>query len=404
MKKRLTLCLLLVASFVSAQTKYQKDFNFYWQNINQDYAYFDQRGINWDKAKQIYQPQIDTVSNRASFIRLLEQINNEFYNGHVFLNTNLPTSNRMIPSGSDMQVAYERGKFVITSVRQGYNAEKSGLLSGMVVSRYNDENIMKAVAAFLPKSVTVYTKPMYEYAANMLLAGTHNGQRKITVVTKATTQDFNPDQTSNKTEANSTNRLLESSILTGNTGYIKINNSLGNNELIKALDKTLDSLQNTQALILDLRETPNGGNTTVARGIMSRFITQETPYQKHSLPAEEKEFGVKRSWLEIVSSRGKAYTKPLYVLAGAWTGSMGEGLVMAFNSMQRSKTYGEKMAGLLGAVTTYHMPQTGINFSFPTEKLFSVKGVPRENFVPEYPTDGKDALSMALQAILSGKK
>ena len=404
MKKRLTICLLFVASFVSAQTKYQKDFNFYWQTINRDFAYFDQQGINWDKAKKIYQPQVDTISSKASFIRLLEQINNEFYNGHIFLNTNLPTSNRMIPSGSDMQVTYEKGKFVITSLRQGYNAEKSGLIAGMVISRYNDVDIMKAVASFLPKSVTVYTKPMYEYAANMLLAGTHNGQRKITVVTKSTTQDFNPDQTPNKTEASSTNRLLESGILTGSTGYIKINNSLGNNELIKAFDKTLDSLQNTQALILDLRETPNGGNTTVARGIMGRFITQDMPYQKHSLPAEEKEFGVKRSWIEVVSPRGKAYSKPLYVLAGAWTGSMGEGLVIAFNSMQRSKTVGDKMAGLLGAVSTYRMPETGINFSFPTEKLFNVKGVPRESFVPEIPAEGKDALSLALQAILSGKK
>jgi carboxyl-terminal processing protease len=100
---------------------------------------------------------------------------------------------------------------------------------------------------------------------------------------------------------------------------------LGNNNLIKEFDKALDSLLETKAIILDLRNTLNGGNTYVAKGIMSRFISKEKAYQKHSL-LESYTFGlkIKRTFVEYVSPRGKQYQKPLIVLVGRWTGSMGK--------------------------------------------------------------------------------
>lgn len=64
-------------------------------------------------------------------------------------------------------------------------------------------------------------------------------------------------------------------------GIITINNSLGNNSLINKFDKALDKLMNTKGLIIDLRNTVDGGNSYVARGIMGRFINEPNPYQKH---------------------------------------------------------------------------------------------------------------------------
>ena len=43
---------------------------------------------NWDNAKSIYQPYIDTCSSRNSFIQIIEKTLNELYNGNNFLNTN----------------------------------------------------------------------------------------------------------------------------------------------------------------------------------------------------------------------------------------------------------------------------------------------------------------------------
>ena len=178
------------------------------------------------------------------------------------------------------------------------------------------------------------------------------------------------------------NALLQSSVIISGIGYIRINNSLGDNDLIPQFDSVLNTLMSTQALVLDLRETPGGGNTTVARAILGRFITKDGFYQMHEIPSEERTYGVKRSWQEIVSPRLNPYTKPLVVLVNHWTGSVGEGIAIGFDALKRATVIGTRMAGLNGANYSFRLPHTGIGFSFPAEKLFHVRGTPREAFVP----------------------
>jgi len=361
------------------QSRYQSDFQYYWQSINENFAYFHTQHIDWKKVKDIYQPIADTVSSNRSFVRLLETVNNELYNGHVFLNTNTSSSNRTIPTGADLQVSFEKNRYLVAAVREGFNAEQCGIKPGMEITHFNGVPVAQAVKAFLPKSVTSYDKRMYDHAANMLLAGTHDVKREITV--KGYAQPFKPDSMVNRTEQQ-TSSLLDSRLLNGTTTYIRINNSLGENDLIRAFDSTLNTLMNTTGLILDLRETPSGGNTTIARAIMGRFTSKTLPYQQHIYTAEEKETGIPRSTLELVSPRHPVYTKPLVVLVDWWTGSMGEGMAIGFDAMKRATIMGRPMAGLLGENYTFEMPATKIRFSFPCVQLKHVNGTPRENYKP----------------------
>ena len=41
-------------------------------------------------------------------------------------------------------------------------------------------------------------------------------------------------------------------------------------------------------LVIDLRDTASGGNTTMARAVLGWFVTRPTFYQVHNLPAEER--------------------------------------------------------------------------------------------------------------------
>jgi carboxyl-terminal processing protease len=392
------LCFILMSSS-NAQTNFQKDFDFYWKSVDENFAYFHRQKANWEKVRQIYQPFLDTINNNKDFISLLEKVNNELYNGHVFLNTNTPASNRLIPSGADLKVEWRTEKFVVTELRQGYNAEQSGITVGTELVRFNSVPVPDAVKQFLPRSVLKPEKAMYEYAANMLLAGTHDTRRVITARVNGKERDFYPDANGNKTEVNEIS-LLEGKMLQGNIGYIKINNSLGNLDLIQAFDHKLDSLMNTNALILDLRETGSGGTSTVARAIMGRFVTKEQPYQKHIYTAEEMETGIRRSTLELVSPRKKIYNKPMVVLVGYWTGSMGEGMAVAFDGMHRARVAGTAMAGLLGEIYTFTMPETGISFSFPCVQLQHINGLPREDFIPPILVkDQRQAIEKAIEML-----
>jgi C-terminal processing protease CtpA/Prc len=372
-----TIIFLFLTTVISAQTKYQKDFAEFWTVVQKNHAYLEKQKIDWDKVRSIYQPVADTVQNKKDFIRLLEQVINELHNGHVSLNINLPASNRIIPSGADMFVEKIGNTYKITDIRKGYPAENSGLKPGTQVLKFNGRSIDDQIKPFLPKYTSRHNDKMYEYAIAMLFAGTHDKAREITVLENGSERTYYPDRNPRK-EAN---ELLEYKILDGNTGYIKINNSLGNNELIPRFDLILDSLIHTRALILDLTETSGGGNTAVARAIMGRFIEQDLPYQKHEV--NETEFKIRRSWVEYVSSRKQTYKNKLLVMVGHWTGSMGEGMAIGFDGMKRAELIGTRMAGLLGAVDGFQTTEMKIGFQIPTERLYSVNGVPREDFVPK---------------------
>jgi carboxyl-terminal processing protease len=63
-------------------------------------------------------------------------------------------------------------------------------------------------------------------------------------------------------------------------GLVRLNNSLGDMETIAAFDAALTSLRDTRALILDLRDTPSGGQQR-GRARHSRPLCREP----RSLPA-----------------------------------------------------------------------------------------------------------------------
>lgn len=388
----------------SGQTVYQKDFEFYHKTIKEKYAYFDKQKSNWDTVKSIYQTYIDTCSSRNSFIQILEITLNELYNGHNFLNTNTDQSNRLIPTGSDLKIIYKNGDFIIDEVRENFNSDLCGLKKGMQIISFNDLPIKEAIKPFLPKSTSNYDTHVFEYAVNMLLAGKHNAIRKITIQQNGISTDYFPDNIPNRTESDY-KTIIEWKKLENNIGYIKINNSLGNDDLIKLFDTYLDSLFNTSGLIIDLRETPSGGTSTIARAMMGRFIDKEMPYQKHLYIAEERETGIKRTTLELVSPRQKIYKKKLVILVGNWTSSMGEGIAIGFDAMQRATIVGTKMAGLLGEIFTFETPELKIPFSFPSVQLQTVKGQPREDYLPTIQVKQQsESIKTAIKILTENKK
>jgi len=371
---------ILLCENLFAQTKYQKDFNEFWNDINNNYAYLEQQKIDWKKVKEIYEPQAEKINNDSDFIRLLENVLNELYNGHSSLNINLNTSNRLIPSGQDIYVEKKGNRYFVTDVRKGFGSDQSGLKIGMQITKYNGKDIDRQLQKFLPRFTKNHSSKMYQYALDMLFAGTHDTKREINAIENGKEKIFKPvDYNYGPSEI-----LLSGKILNESTVYIRINNSLGNNNLISEFDKTLDSFINYKNIIVDLTETPSGGNSTVARAIMGRFTDKQLPYQIHEF--DEKQYDTKRHWEEFVTPRKTIYKGNVYILVGHWTGSMGEGIAIGFNGMKKAKIIGTPMAGLLGAISGFQLSETQIRYQFPTERLYHINGTPREDFVPEIRT------------------
>ncbi|MBS1494718.1 MAG: peptidase [Bacteroidetes bacterium] len=370
---------------MSSDINYIEDFNYFWQTINDDYCYFDKKQTNWNKVKEIYSPLIEKVKSREEFISILENVFDEIYDNHASLNTNTGNSPRLVPSGTDFMGEFIDDKPILVDIKREVWNSNPDLKTGMEIIVVNDVPIEETIKNYIGKSLKVIDDDAKNYALNKVLAGRRGSKRKLILKLNGEVRSFLFDEykTEDKKE------MVEYNINDG-VGYIKINNCLFDNDVIKYFDEAMELMRNTKSVIIDLRDTPSGGNTTVARAILGWFVSEDKFYQKHELTAEEIATGIKRSWMEIVSPRkGKCYSKPTYVLAGRWTGSVGEGITIGFDAIKSGVIIGTKLAGLCGAIYSFEMPDSKIRFSFPVEKLFHVNGTLREKFIPEVEFDFK---------------
>jgi carboxyl-terminal processing protease len=321
------------------------------------------------------------VHDRREFITFLERVLEELYDFHCNLNTNTDASAVLVPTDADLWAEWRNGHAIITDVRGDSPASRAKIQPGAEVVAFNGVPIRKAVEERLGNCLRIRDVAAENWALQTLLAGRHNepqrhidlrlGTEQTTVTLDSAHREF-----SNLVEYRTIGK-------DNDIGYIRPNNSLGDTQLIAEFDKALASLKETKGLVLDLRETPSGGNTVVARALMGRFLDREMFYQKHSIPAEERAYGVKRSWVEIVSPRGPfRYEHPVVVLVNHWTGSMGEGIALGMDATKRAQVVGVEMARLLGATDGLMLPNTQIMVHFATEKLYHPNGTPRERFVP----------------------
>jgi carboxyl-terminal processing protease len=108
---------------------------------------------------------------------------------------------------------------------------------------------------------------------------------------------------------------------------------------------------------------------------MGRFITEKRPYQLYK--------DQNKSYYGYVEPKTPIYTKPLYVLVNRWTGSMGEGMAIGFDGMERATIVGTEMERLAGGMKTIDFKYHDYGFNISFEKTLHIDGSPREEFVPE---------------------
>jgi carboxyl-terminal processing protease len=375
--------LLLTAQ---TQNEFKQDFDAAWRAGTARYAYFDTKATSWADIPKLYADDLQRVTTRDEFVALLEHVLDELYDPHAQLNTNLATSPRLVPSGTDLWAEWRSGQAVITDVRADSDAERGGIKPNDVVVSIDNTPIADAIEARLGRSYPHLTAAARDWALRAVLAGRHNAGRAIQLRQGSTIRAV-ALAARDQFGAQSAEPVSHSQIVAG-IGYVRFNDSLGDNSTVQAFDRALGDLRDTRALILDLRNTPSGGNSVVARGILGRFVSREQPYQRHVLPSEERDTGIRRSWLELVSPRGQfTYQSPVAVLVGHWTGSMGEGLAIGFDATGVATVVGTAMAGLVGATDRIELPRSRIGLNLPTERLYHVNGTPREAFQPRVLVD-----------------
>jgi carboxyl-terminal processing protease len=364
-------------AFITQQQRTQ-DFTEFCDFVREQYAYFDIKKTNWDSTCSTYAPKAAAAADRDAFIGVLERAMAELYDHHAHLGTNTKTSPRLVPTTSQIAGEWRDGRVFIVAVRAGSPADQAGVKPGARVLMVDGESILTSAAAIEPQLLTAPDPAARDWALEVALAG----HRERDTVQLSITDSSGTHAISYAPISTAPAATLLSHKIIGDVGYVRFNNSLGNNDLVKEFDAALATMRAAHGIVIDLRDTASGGVSSVARGMMGRFVNATVPYQRHELISEFRDTGIRRIWVEYVAPREPFMSQPVVVLAGRWTGSMGEGIAIGFNAIREAPVLGEPMAHLLGALGEVSLHNSGIPVRVPAEKLFQINGKPREAFIP----------------------
>ena len=348
--------------------------------ITEKYAYLDKLPGGVLPESEMLDTERGRVSDSNTLLRYAEDRLASLADHHAITGSSFASSWAIVPTYADMWVVEQGGVYSIDAVRADSPAAASGIRRGDRLVSVDGVEIGAAVAAFWHNLGLDVTPRRAAFAARVLAAGHRDRDRHVGIQRSNDAPRFLTLPSLYKDER--AQPLL--SIFAGASATtIRINNSLGDNAVIAAFDKLVANVPSAANLVLDLRDTPSGGNTTVARAIMGWFVDRARGYQVHNRPEEERSTGIAHQWVEEVLPRvGKHRDRLPKILVGRWTGSMGEGLAVGFAALG-AHVQGDAMAGLNGSVEDITLGNTGLIIKLPTERLMTMTGQPREAFLPE---------------------
>ena len=372
-----------VADVPAVPAARRADLDFLVDQIAAHYAYLPDRHLDLARLRAIYEPKAEAADTPAAFLSVIEQTVAELHDHHATLGSNNAASPQLIPTGTELWADFRGGRAVLSEVRTGGDAARAGLRAGDEVVAIDGAPMADAVDRAAPKALAGPDPEARAFTLRTLLAGNHRDVRVLSVrgadgaVREVRLAPYAPPQSP---------ELVSERWLRPGLGYIRIENSLGDGDTVAAFDAALQRLSGARGLVLDLRDTPSGGDTDVAEPILGRFIAHTAAYQRVFDPGPGKVYP-SDSWLKTAPARAPRVTAKLVILVDHWTGSMGEGMAIGFDGLHRAHIVGTRMAGLRGGTGEFTLPASGLQVHFPVERLYRVNGAPREAFVPSDSVD-----------------
>ena len=351
------------------------------RRVNEDYAYLERFPDRRMPMTAKLTAEAAAVTDRRGLARFAERAMALLADHHAIAGSSFKDSWALVPSYADLWVEQRGGAYVVSAVRSGTPSDVARIRPGDRLVAVDGQPVESAIKAYWADLGGEAGGERDGVAARVLAAGRRDRPRDLTIA-----GPNGPTRRLNLPSLYAAVRVDRPPLSVTSEGRItrfRFNDSLGDTATIAAFDQAMARVGSGRQLLIDLTDTPSGGNTTIARAVLGWFVTRPTFYQMHRLPGEERRTGIARQWVEQVLPRsGKYYRGPVTVRVGRWTGSMGEGLAIGFDAIG-ARVEGDPMAGLLGAITDIKLDQSGQIVKFPVERLSAVDGTPRERFVPK---------------------
>lgn len=381
---RLILFLLIIVNFSFAQTKkidtikIRTDFEKLIKNLETNYVYYNKKDLDLGCLKSYYKQKISSISNETETLLFFEYILNEFYDTHLHLNSSSKSSFRLY---SPIFLKTTGNTTFVSStwkdqIESGININ----ITDAEILTFNGVSFNELIQKFPTHCQNKNNDEIRTWISNKILSGRRNEPRIITLRTtigKIDTLDI--DKIKIREDANMLSYKIEENI-----GIIRLNNSLGETKTKIEFKKILNELKDTDGIILDLRNTVDGGNTNIANPIAGHFTNKKMEFQKYK--------NTQKEFVDYIEPTNPKYNKPLIVLVGRWTGSVGEGLASGLDGTGIGKIVGTEMEKLAGATKSYDFYNFDYGYQAPYIEVLQISGLPRELFVPKFEVNCNDRI------------
>lgn len=272
-----------VASQLQSTSIKSFDANMAWTSfkklLREEYGYFNRPGIDGEAIIANFDDRAKAAKTDDAFINVLQLVSHNFADPHFIVGPFEANDWAVIPTSSDLVGSRNGPVFRIDQVRADSDALLQGVVPGMIVLGIDGQSPSVVIEEITGRKFEALSSNQVEFAFNIALAGRRGQLRKLDVLDGRHRRTLILAATSVQAKRISQGPLLDVE-RQGEIGIIRINNSLGNPDVITAFSNALGSLADTSVLLIDLRNTPSGGNTSVARGIMGHFVYHDRPYQK----------------------------------------------------------------------------------------------------------------------------
>ena len=342
-----------------------------WHYANDFFAFFDQVDIDWEKVKMDFLPRVQETKDNESFYWLMTEILALLKDGH----TSSYVQGLWKPSFIQTKIIGDNVYFIKDNSYRKNNissGDRIVKINGVLISK-SIENTKKYIAASTPQWINQMLEN-YGYLINF----NHKNYATIEYEhdNKIYKQKIYPSPQKNVKES----KTVEYKMLKNNIGYIAVN-SMYSGKTENLFDTALDSLFDTKALIIDIREN-GGGSSNVGFHILSRTSKNKLPYFKgkvrlYTVDKFDKWFSnddrfdifydiyqnvildsekinkdlLEKKFTEIsgfISPQTPIYDKPIVILIGPKTFSAAEDFLAPLHGTDRVTLIGKPTGGSTG--------------------------------------------------------
>ncbi len=269
--------------------------------VADQYVYLDGRRARWASVGERYRARVDAATTADAWSAVIEDALAELRDFHVGMNPGSERRALAVPTSADLWAVPDADGVRVVAVRAGTDAARAGLVAGERIERIDGQASATAIAQMLGDGGDAQDAGARAWAVLSLVTGRFGEKREFVVRGRdgATRTVTLPAQRRVDRPADP----VTWSRLPDGVGVIRFNNSLGRQETVAAFDAALAALRDTRGLVVDLRDTPSGGNSGVALGVLGRFVDRRMPYQRHRIPRYGQD-DVERNWVEEIAPRG----------------------------------------------------------------------------------------------------